>query len=156
MTEPANIVSTIKALFSDATLLLKQEAALARAETEEKIAEAGVGIASIAAGAIIGLVSLLVLTTALVAALAELIDGAAEGYGAALAALIVGIAYAVVAFIAIKSGQEKLSARNLRPDRTIHSVRESAETIREAAEDRPVHRAAPATADPAPAPRKAV
>ena len=136
MTEPANIVSTVKALFSDATLLLKQEAALARAETEEKLAEAGVGIAAIAAGAIIGLVALLVLTTALVAALAELIDGFADGYGAALAALIVGVIYAIIAFIAIKSGQEKLSARNLRPDRTIHSLRESTETIMEATEDR--------------------
>ena len=155
MTEPANIVSTVKALFSDATLLLKQEAALARAETEEKIAEAGIGIAAIAAGAIIGLVSLLVLTTALVAALAELIDGFADGYGAALAALIVGVVYAIIAFIAIKSGQEKLSARNLRPDRTIHSVRESAETIMEATEERPVAQR-PVTTAPAPAPRKAV
>ena len=152
MTEPANIVSTVKALFSDATLLLKQEAALARAETEEKIAEAGVGVAAIAAGAIIGLVSLIVLTQALVVALADLLENfiGDDGIAAALAALIVGIVYAIVAFIAIKSGQEKLSARNLRPDRTIHSVRESAETIREATDDRTVVPATthPATADP--------
>ena len=133
MSEPANIVATIKALFDDGILLVKQETALARAETEEKLKEAGVGIASIAAGAIIGLVSLLVLTTALVAALAELLEGMAEGYGAALAALIVGIVYAIIAFICVKGGQEKLSAENLKPHRTIHSVRESAETIREAA-----------------------
>ena len=135
MSEPANIVATIKALFSDATLLLKQEAALARAETEEKLAEAGTGIAAIAAGAIIGLVSLLVLTTALIAAMAGAFQnlGVDEGFATALASLIVGVIFAIIAFVAIKSGQEKLSARNLRPTRTIHSVRESAETIREAA-----------------------
>ena len=159
MSEPANIVSTVKALFSDATLLLKQEAALARAETEEKIAEAGVGIAAIAAGAIIALVSLIVLTQALVIALADLLENAIgdDGIAGALAALIVGVVYAIIAFIAIKSGQEKLSARNLRPDRTIHSVRESAETIMEATEDRPVTTRPVTTAPaPAPAPRKAV
>ena len=135
MSEPANIVATIKALISDATLLLKQEAALARAETEEKIEQAGIGLAAIAAGAIIGLVALMVLTTALVAALAAVFDnlGADEGFATALASLLVGVVYAIIAFVAIKSGQEKLSARNLRPTRTIHSVRESAETIREAA-----------------------
>ena len=135
MSETQNIVTTVKALVSDATLLLKQEAALARAETEEKIEQAAVGIAAIAAGAIIGLVALMVLTTALVAALANVLDnlGIDEGFATALASLIVGIVYAIIAFVAIKSGQEKLSASNLRPDRTIHSVRESAETIREAA-----------------------
>ena len=135
MSETQNIVTTVKALVSDATLLLKQEAALARAETEEKIQEAGIGIAAIAAGAIIGLVALMVLTTALVAALANVFEnmGLEEGFATAVASLIVGVVYAIIAFVAIKSGQEKLSAHNLRPDRTIHSVRESAETIREAA-----------------------
>lgn len=133
MSEPANIVATIKALISDATLLLKQEAALARAETEEKIEQAGIGVAAIAAGAIIGLVALMVLTQALVIALGDLLENVMDdGVAAALASLIVGVVYAIIAFVAIKSGQEKLSARNLRPTRTIHSVRESAETIREA------------------------
>lgn len=133
MSEPANIVTTIKALISDATLLLKQEAALARAETEEKIEQAGIGVAAIAAGAIIGLVALMVLTQALVIALGDLLENVMDdGVAAALASLIVGVVYAIIAFVAIKSGQEKLSARNLRPTRTIHSVRESAETIREA------------------------
>ena len=133
MSEPANIIATVKALFNDSTLLVKQEMALARAEMEEKVSEAGTGIAAIAAGALIGLVALLVLVTALVAALGAALEPAVGEWAASLAALIVGGILAIIAFVCIKSGEDKLKASNLRPDRTIHSVRESAETIREAA-----------------------
>ena len=52
-------------------MLFRKEIQLARAETSEKIGQAGTAIASIAAGSILALAALLVLLQALVVAIAE-------------------------------------------------------------------------------------
>lgn len=126
MTNNSNIIETVKALVSDATLLMQQEARLARAEMGEKVEQVQLGLIAIVSGLLLAFCALLILLQALVVALANIMP-------ASLAALLVGVVLAAIAFISVKSGAEQLKARNLMPNRTINSVRDSAETIKEAA-----------------------
>jgi protein-S-isoprenylcysteine O-methyltransferase Ste14 len=119
-----NIIDTVRALFSDFTLLVKQEFDLARAEMSEKFEQIQVGVAAIAAGLLIAFVALLVLVQALVVALSNIMPPS-------IASLLVGIILAVVAFVSVTMGRQSLAARNLTPQRTLDSLRDSAETIKE-------------------------
>lgn len=125
MTKDGNVIGTIQELISDAILLVRQEVNLARAEAEEKMEQMQTGIAAVAAGLVLAGVALIVLTQALVVALANLVPPS-------VAALIVGVIMAIIAFIAVSRGVESLKPENLKPRRTIKSVRESADKIREA------------------------
>jgi hypothetical protein len=98
---------------------------LARAEAEEKFEQMQTGVASVAAGMLLAFVSLIVLAQALVVALSNIMPPS-------IAALLVGITLAVIAFLAVRNGSEQLKPKNLTPRRTIRSVRASAETIKEA------------------------
>jgi hypothetical protein len=87
---------SLKDLFGDlshsVSTLFRKEIELARAETSEKVGHALGAAGSIPAGAILALAALIVLLQALVIALTEL------GLAPALAALIVGVVVAIVAF----------------------------------------------------------
>lgn len=122
MTTPTNIADTVRALFSDATLLVKQEIALAKAEAGEKLDQVQTGIISIVGALFLAFVALIVLVLALIGALAKL-----DFLDMTTASLLVGVILAVIAFIAFKAGQKQLT--DLSPDRTINSVREDARTI---------------------------
>lgn len=122
----SNISHTIRALFADSTLLMRQEIALAKAEASEKLSQIQIGVAAIASGALIAFVALMVLVQALVVALSNIMPPS-------LASLSVGVVLAIVAFISVKTGQSKLAAGNLKPERTLHFIRDTAEDIREAA-----------------------
>lgn len=126
MTNNSNIIETVKSLVSDATLLMQQEARLARAEVGEKVEQVQLGIIAIVSGLLLAFCALLILLQALVVALANIMP-------ASLAALLVGVVLAVIAYISVKAGAEQLKAKNLMPNRTINSVRDSAETIKDAA-----------------------
>ena len=82
-------------LGSNIAMLFRKEIQLARAETSEKIGQAGTAIASIAAGNILALAALLVLLQALVVAIAE------AGVPPAVAALIVGAVVALIAYLLV-------------------------------------------------------
>jgi hypothetical protein len=125
MTKPHNIIDTMRALLSDGSLLIRQEIRLARAEAEEKLGQAQNGLIALAASMIIALVALLVLAQALVAALANIMPPP-------LAALLVGITLAIIAFVAMHKAQEDLKPKNLAPRRTAKSVAESTNTLKEA------------------------
>lgn len=127
MTNPSNIADTVRALFSDSTLLVKQEIALAKAEAGEKLGQVQTGLIAMIASLFVAFVALMVLVQALVGALAKL-----SFLDFTTSSLLVGVVLAIVAFISFKSGQSLLSPENLTPNRTMRSVREDAETIREA------------------------
>jgi hypothetical protein len=123
---------SLKELFGDLTnsvsTLFRNEIALARAETSEKINHALIAAGSLAAGGILALAALIVLLQALVIALTEL------GLAPALAALIVGGGVAIIAFVLIYKGINDLKASNLAPSRTVESLRRDAQMIKEQAE----------------------
>lgn len=126
MTNTNSLADTIKALFADGTLLVRQEIALAKAEAGEKLEQMQIGIAAIAAGLLLAFTALLVLVQALVVALGNIMPPS-------VAALLVGVVLAVIAYFSIATGQAHLKPKNLAPRRTIHSVRETADSIKEAA-----------------------
>ena len=123
---------SLKELFGDLTnsvsTLFRNEIELARAETSEKVSQAGLAIGSIAGGAILALAALIVLLQALVLALTEL------GLAPALSALIVGGVVAIIAFALIYKGINDLKASSLAPTRTVESLRQDAHMVKEQAQ----------------------
>ncbi len=119
-----SIIQTIRELIADATLLVRQEIDLAKAEAAEKLGQIQAGVAAVAVGLLIALTALLVLVQALVVALGNIMPPA-------LAALIVGVVLALVAFVLVMNGANQLKPENLAPKRTIRSVRENAEKMKE-------------------------
>jgi drug/metabolite transporter (DMT)-like permease len=122
---------SLKELFGDlthsVTTLFRKEIELARAETSEKLSQAGVAAGSIAAGGILGLAALIVLLQALVIALTEL------GLAPALSALIVGGVVAMIAFALLYKGMNDLRASSLAPTRTVEALRRDAQMVKEQA-----------------------
>ena len=123
---------SLRELFSDltqsVTTLFRKEIELARAETSEKVSQAGVAAGALAAGGILALAALIVLLQALVIALAEL------GLAPALAALIVGGVVAIIAFALIYKGMNDLKASSLAPTRTVEALRRDAHMVKEHAQ----------------------
>jgi Kef-type K+ transport system membrane component KefB len=83
---------------------------------------------AIAGGAILALAALIVLLQALVIAIAEM------GVPPALAALIVGLVVAAIAYFMIHKGTNDLKASSLAPDRTMDSLRRDAQLVKEQAQ----------------------
>ena len=101
--------------------LAKQELQLARAEMAEKGRQAGPGIGMVGAAAGVALLAAGALTACLILAL----DGAMPNW---LAALLVGLVYAVVAVGLFYLGKERVrDAGPLVPEQTIETIKEDVE-----------------------------
>lgn len=109
--------------------LVRNEVDLARAEINENLTSAGVAIGMIVGAAIIAMVALNVLAAALVAGLANL------GLGGGWAALIVGVAFAAIAFVLLGKGINDLKLSSLAPTRTAKNIKRDAEVVAEAYND---------------------
>ncbi|TCD16399.1 phage holin family protein [Oricola cellulosilytica] len=105
--------------------LVRFEVDLARAEVSENVKTAGVAIGLLVGAVVLALTALNVLAAALVAALAE------AGLGAGWAALIVGGALALVAFLLMSKGKNDLKLNSLAPTRTARNVRRDADAVKE-------------------------
>jgi drug/metabolite transporter (DMT)-like permease len=127
-TDDRSLKELLGDLTQSVTTLFRKEIELARAETSEKISQAGVAAGAIAGGGILALAALIVLLQALVIALTEL------GLAPALAALIVGGVVAIVAFALIYKGMNDLKASNLAPTRTVEALRRDAHMVKEHAQ----------------------
>jgi hypothetical protein len=112
-------------LFGNVSDLVRKEIQLLRAEMSEKATQAVTAVGMIVSGVVIVLVALIVLSMALVAALAN------AGLGAGWAALLVGVAYTILAFILIGKGVKDLKASNLAPERTADSLAKDASMVKE-------------------------
>lgn len=124
-TDDRSLKDLVADLGTSLAMLFRKEIQLARAETAEKIGQAGGAVAALAAGSILALAALLVLLQALVVAIAE------AGVPPALAALIVGAAVAVIAYALVYRGLRNLRASSLAPDRTIHALQRDAHLAKE-------------------------
>lgn len=109
--------------------LVRNEVDLARTEINENVSRAGTAVGVIAGGAIVALVALNVLAAALVAGLTEL------GLEAGWSALIVGVAFAAVAFFLLNKGTNDLKLSSLAPTRTAKNVQRDAKAVQEAYND---------------------
>ncbi|MCA9972179.1 MAG: phage holin family protein [Anaerolineales bacterium] len=117
---------TLGELFSDlsskASLLVRQEVALAKAEMSQKATKAGREIAIIAIGAVLAHSAFLTLVAALV-------FGLAEWMSLWLAAFLVGIVLAIGGGIIAWTGYQTLKRMNPAPTQTIASLEEDKEWI---------------------------
>jgi len=121
--------SLVTDALSQLSRLVRGEVALARAEIEQSIRKAGMGVLRIAAGGVLAIVALNVLAAALVAAVVT------AGVTAGWAALIVGAALILLALILILTGLNALKATNFAPTQTIENVSRDAATLSEALTD---------------------
>lgn len=113
------------AVSQDLSLLMRQEVALAKAEMSEKAAVAGKNAGKVVGGGLLAYVGALALTAALIAGLAAI------GVAVWLSALIVGIVYAAVGGILLKSGLDALKRSPPTPARTVQTLRDDVNWAKE-------------------------
>ena len=120
---PASLATEALRLSGD---LVRKEIALAKAEMRQNLSHAGAGLGMIVAAAVLGIVTLNVLTAALVAALAE------TDLGPIWSAVIVGV---ILAYVLLRKGMADLKPENLMPTRTVENVQRDAHAVKEAYHD---------------------
>jgi putative superfamily III holin-X len=126
--ENRSLISLVADLFRETSTLVHQEAELAKAELSEKVSEVGKGIAAIAIGGAILFAGFIVLLLAACNGLAMMLPEQHAGW---LAPLIVGLAVMVLGFIAVGIGKHELSGSNLKPSRTMESLRQDSQLVKE-------------------------
>jgi F0F1-type ATP synthase assembly protein I len=120
-TEPKAPEKSLGQLFSELTsdlsTLMRKEVELAKVETKEEVSRAGKAGGMLGGGAFAGYFALLFLSFAL----AWLLD---EWMHTALAFLIVGLLYAVVAAVLVVRGRARLQSVNPVPQQTVETLKE--------------------------------
>jgi len=115
-------------LFSDlvheTTTLVRNEVALAKVEMTQKATKVGRNVGSLVVGGAVGYAGLL----AVCAAVILLLDRVMPAW---LAALIVGVVVAVVAWVLISKALTALRSMDLKPQETVESLKEDAQWIKE-------------------------
>ena len=109
--------SLLASLLQDLQDVVRAEIQLAKTELQEDVTAAGRGVATIAAGAVVGLVGFLILMLAVAYLLAVWLP-------LWVAAGIVGLILLVLAVILALRGKGALSAANLKPEQTMESLKE--------------------------------
>ena len=126
-TEPKAPEKSLGQLFSELTAdlstLLRKEVALAKVETKEEAGRAAKAGSMLGGGAFAGWFALLFLSFAL----AWLLD---EWLHTALAFLLVGLVYAVVAAALVLRGRARLQSVNPVPSQTVETLKEDVQWAR--------------------------
>jgi len=110
--------------------LVRSEVDLARAEVNEKLQSAGVAIGLIVGAVVVALTALNVMSAALVAGLTD------AGIPGGWSALIVGVFFAIVAYIMANKGVNDLKMSSLAPSRTAKNVKRDAQAVKEVYNDK--------------------
>ncbi|MCL3880742.1 phage holin family protein [Marivita sp. GX14005] len=123
--DPAGIAGLIRGVLADLRALLRTELALAKAEMSDNLARAGGGLA------LIGVALLMVFVALCALAVSATFGVVALGVPLGWAALIVAVAFIVLAAILALIGKSRLSPDALRPDRTIAQVKSDIHAVKE-------------------------
>jgi hypothetical protein len=115
-------------LWRETTTLVQDELELAKADITEKAVQAGRGVSAVAVGGAILFAGMLSLLAAATGALLVVLP---PGVAPWLAPLIVGAIVTIVGAIALSSGRSKLKAQNLKPERSIESLRRDTRIAKE-------------------------
>ena len=107
----------VRQLAQDSTTLIKQEISLAKAEVRQSVAETAKGATKLGIAAALLAVAGLVLTAFLVLLLGDLLDN----YW--VAALIVGVVFAIAGALLALSGMRRLKEVQLAPAATIETLK---------------------------------
>ena len=119
-----SLAALLSDLANETGTLVRQEIALFKAETSEKLGRLGVGAGAIAAGGLVAFSGWLALIAAEILGLAHVV-------APWLAALIVGFVVIAIGAGLLFFGKSRLAAHSLVPRRTLNSLREDEEWIRE-------------------------
>jgi hypothetical protein len=118
----ASVSDLLSRLSADATLLFRQEVELAKAELRRELTAAGKAAGMLAAGALLGLITLLLLAWAASWGLAEVLPPG-------LAFLIVGAVFGAVAVMLATMGRKRMQAIDLTPHATIETLQQDKEML---------------------------
>ena len=113
-------------LSQDVTLLVRQEAQLAKTEMQQKLSKITTDIVSLGTGGVVALVGGLALTAALILLLIDPI-----GLKPWLAALLVGAALGIVGWVLLQRGLKDLKRTDPTPRRTVESIKEDIQWAKE-------------------------
>jgi hypothetical protein len=116
------IVSLLKRLTDELSVLFRQEMALASAEFSRSMKTFFIGLASVTAGGAVLFAGFLVLLAAAVLGLAEWLEPWQ-------AALVVGIAVALVGVVMLLVGRKKLDPGELKPERAVRSLKRDKDVL---------------------------
>jgi tetrahydromethanopterin S-methyltransferase subunit F len=116
--------------FVQVSSLVRSEFDLARAEVSENLKTAGIAIGMILGAVVVALTALNVLSAALVVALTN------AGIPAGWSALIVGMVFAVIAYVMVQKGTNDLKLSSLAPTRTAKNVKRDAQAVKEVYDDK--------------------
>lgn len=119
----ASLGELVGNLSESTTKLLRQEVALARAETKQELAVAGRGAGMLAAAGVAALLALIMLSMAAVDVLISWMDPT-------WAYLIVFAVWAVIGAVLAAQGRKQLKQVNPVPERTQESIREIPDAVR--------------------------
>ncbi|ONG46625.1 hypothetical protein BKE38_25070 [Pseudoroseomonas deserti] len=117
----------VGSLLEQTTTLLRQEIQLARAEFSEKLGRVVQAAVAIGLAAAMLLAAVVILLQAVVAALVD-----KAGLQPWLAGVIVGVVVALIAWLMLRSGQARLRAASLVPERTTTQLSRDASLAKEA------------------------
>lgn len=115
-----SVGSLLSGIIQDLQEMVRGEVALARTELREDAMGMGRGVATIAAGALVGVTGFIFLMLGATYLLNKWVQ-------MWIAAAIVGVVLAVIAAIFITKGRSTLRASNLKPEQTINSLKEDKE-----------------------------
>jgi hypothetical protein len=113
-------------LTQDLSLLVRQETQLAKTEIQEKISRASRDFVSLVGGGVVALVGLLALVAAVILLLVDPI-----GLEPWLATLLVGALLAVGGYVMLRGGLRDLRALDPAPRRTVESIKEDIQRVKE-------------------------
>jgi hypothetical protein len=115
----------ISNLTEDTSKLFRQEVALARAEIKQEATVAGMGAAMMAAAGAFAAVAMILLSLAAAEGLQRLLD-----IDIAWCYFIVAVVWLIVAGVLFSKGRKKFSEVNPKPERTVESLRDVADTLK--------------------------
>jgi hypothetical protein len=113
-------------LTQDLSLLVRQETQLAKTEIQEKISRASRDLVALAAGGIVALIGGFAIAAAIILLLVDPV-----GLEPWLAALLVGVVLAGGGYLMLQKGLRDLKTVDPAPRRTVESVKEDIQTIKE-------------------------
>jgi hypothetical protein len=113
-------------LSQDVTMLVKQEAQLAKTEMQQKLSKVTTDLVSLATGGVVLLIGGLALTAALILLLVHPV-----GLDPWLAALIVGGVFGLVGWMMVQRGLTNLKRIDPTPRRTVESIKDDIQWAKE-------------------------
>ena len=111
-------------LAADISLLMQQEAQLAKGEYKEMLVKLLIGLGVLAVGGLIAMVGLVALLCAVVLALALVMPHWA-------ATLVVGLLFLIIGGLSMVFGVQRMRHFKLVPERTLNSLRQTLAMVRE-------------------------